>query len=98
MRKFVLLVMAALLTLPMNAMAASEDAMIQELQKQIADLTVARMTSDYCQNWDRCPENGWGQCTPDAVVLAAKLKDDVYKELFSDEEIEIIKKLKMQRM
>jgi hypothetical protein len=39
MRTFVLLVMATLLTLPMNVLAANEDAMIEELQKQIAELS-----------------------------------------------------------
>ena len=40
MKKFLLLVMAALLAFPMTAFAAnSEEAMMKELQKQIADLS-----------------------------------------------------------
>ena len=39
MQKFLYLVMAALIALPMTAFAANEDAMISELQKQIEELS-----------------------------------------------------------
>jgi len=68
------------------------------IEKQIADLAIGRIAKDYCQNWDRCPDNGWGNCTPDLKEWAFKLGKPDYRNIFSNEEIRIISELKMQRI
>jgi hypothetical protein len=68
------------------------------IEQCITELALGKMTNDYCQNWDRCPGNGWGKCTPDMKAWVATIQKPEYQNVFSEKEIEIIASLKQQRM
>lgn len=68
------------------------------IAKQIEDLAMARMDAGYCQNWNRCPTNGWGKCTPDSKKWVSKLRAEQYKSLFSAAELRAIESLKIKKM
>jgi hypothetical protein len=68
------------------------------IEKQISDLALgASAGRSYCQNWTRCPDNGWGLCTPDAKRWASRLSRGEQAKLFSRAELAVIKKLKSKR-
>ena len=64
------------------------------IDKVIVELAMGKITKDYCQNWDRCPDNGWGKCTPSMEAWMVNLRKPEYKNIFTAEELEIIQKVK----
>ena len=68
------------------------------IEKQITDLAMGAASRSYCQNWTRCPDNGWGLCTPDARRWVSRLSRGAQAKLFSKAELAVIKGLKTKRM
>lgn len=66
------------------------------IDKCINDLATAKLTNGYCQNWERCSENGWPQCSPDINNWVTKLKELEFVNIFSKEELEVISNLKIR--
>jgi len=67
------------------------------IAKQIEDLAMGRMDASYCQNWDRCPTNNWGKCSPDPKKWVSKLRTEQYKSVFSAAELKAIETLKIRK-
>ncbi len=67
------------------------------IEKAIIDLAMGRMDASYCQNWFRCPENGWPECTPDIGGWVKNLQKLEYRKIFSAAELKAIATLKANR-
>lgn len=64
------------------------------IEQQISDLAVGAMSRSYCQNWTRCPDNGWGLCTPDTEAWLSKLERLGRPDVFTEAELAVINRLK----
>lgn len=67
------------------------------IEKQIAELAVGRIAKDYCQNWDRCPDNDWGKCSPDVTQWIRKIESSEYRKVFTEAEIKVVSELKSRK-